>query len=87
MFLLITSFTFAFHIVVCSVSLEEVGVGVIAEEAEDGSTLLLEIFGDGGGGGGASLLDLTSLSMSTASCSKLWKIPFQDPQLVCIIDR
>jgi hypothetical protein len=84
MFLLITSFTFAFHIVVCSLSLE-VGVGVIAEEAEDGSTLLLEIFG--GGGGGASLLDSTSLSMSTASCSKLWKIPFQDPQLVCIIDR
>jgi hypothetical protein len=85
MFLLITSFTFAFHIVVCSVSLEEVGVGVIAEAAEDGSTLLLEIFG--GGGGGASLLDSTSSSMSTASCSKLWKIPFQDPQLVCIIDR
>jgi hypothetical protein len=86
MFLLITSFTFAFHIVVCSLRLEEVGVGVIAEEAEDGSTLLLEIFG-GGGGGGASLLDLTSSSMSTASCSKLWKIPFQDPQLVYIIDR
>jgi hypothetical protein len=83
MFLLITSFTFAFHIVVCSLRLEEVGVGVIAEEAEDGSTLLLEIFG----GGGASLLDLTSSSMSTASCSKLWKIPFQDPQLVYIIDR
>jgi len=82
MFLLITSFTFAFHIVVCSLSLEEVGVGVIAEEAEDGSTLLLEIFG-----GGASSLDSTSSSMSTASCSKLWKIPFQDPQLVCIIDR
>jgi hypothetical protein len=69
--------------VVCSLRLEEVGVGVIAEEAEDGSTLLLEIFG----GGGASLLDLTSSSMSTASCSKLWKIPFQDPQLVYIIDR
>lgn len=64
-------FTFAFHTVVCSAGLEVVDVEGVIAEAEEGSALS-EMFG------GASLVDSPSSSMSTASCSKLWQIPFQD---------
>lgn len=64
-------FTFAFHTVVCGAGLEVVEVeSVVAEAAE--VSALSEIFG------GASVADSPSSSMSTASCSKLWQIPFQD---------
>jgi hypothetical protein len=53
--------------VVCSAGSS--GVRVTAEAEENALSEMI---------GGAFLLDSPSSSMSTASCSKLWQIPFQE---------